>query len=662
MSEINTYNKITTLIEELNGKPDRETMFRLKTLLAYAYVVQQPEDLVNGAICGTEALHLLEDIKAPNPEYVGTLYLTMGIISQYNLSYKVAYNYIHNAIQVLGPLEDSESQVLLATAWNVKGIILKQKGDISDALKAYQKAEHIYKKQNRPGKVAAILNNKGVTLEIENRAYEALKCYAEALEYADRAKDLKTQVSLKVNIAALLVKVNKVGAAQRYLGECLDMLPENDHFRLALIYRAYASAYWTENKFHKAIFHINKALEYAQKSGIIHAILVCQEYALGIYVDGKLYQQGMVYAHEILLSSRQVNVPVMTLGRVYTYIAQCILEDETYPQYFKQYDTISRFIDQPKEIFDNILVFIDKMERIDLVRLGIECVAKYYEKVGNYKEAMKHYKSLANDFTEEYKNSKEQMLFRFYEEIEKDKNQEALNHQIQLLEQQQEISKQLKTFAHSVSHDLKSPLRTINGYSQLVLKRAKGKLDDNSIADLKTIIDTTSNMADLITNLLQLSKGDAGKVTTEMVNLNKVLYTIMQNLSVALMECSGLIKYTELPKIRGIKSFMVQLFQNLISNALKYRKKEEPPIIEVTYEDHQEHYHFCIKDNGIGIAADKIDLIFKPYTQLNEETEGSGIGLATCSKIVQLIGGEIWVKSVEGEGSEFWFSIRKDDH
>jgi signal transduction histidine kinase len=229
---------------------------------------------------------------------------------------------------------------------------------------------------------------------------------------------------------------------------------------------------------------------------------------------------------------------------------------------------------------------------------------------------------------------------------------EAKNNELQLK------NRELEQFAYVTSHDLQEPLRTISSFVEQFQKTYTERLDEKGLKFLHYITQATDRMRTLIKDLLDYSR-IGRKQELASVDCNKIVSTVLDDLDSAIKEAGAEIKTGELPMISGYKTELKQLFQNLIINAIKFRKKEVHPEIEIASYPVNGGYEFMIKDNGIGIPAEHSERIFIIFQRLHTRTEyeGSGIGLSHCKKIVELHGGKIWVKSKPGEGSTFHFTI-----
>ncbi|WP_301399845.1 sensor histidine kinase [Polaribacter huanghezhanensis] len=222
-------------------------------------------------------------------------------------------------------------------------------------------------------------------------------------------------------------------------------------------------------------------------------------------------------------------------------------------------------------------------------------------------------------------------------------------------------NKELEQFSYIASHDLQEPLRTITSFSNILYSEYNDKLDDQAKQIFTFIKQATDRMSSLIKNLLDYSRIGHKEKFTE-VNCNLLLEDISTDLTTLITKTNTTLKFKNLPIVEAYPTEFRLLFQNLISNAIKFSKKGTPPIIQIKATNKKHGWEFSVKDNGIGIAKEFKKKIFTIFQRLHvrEEYEGVGIGLAHCRKVVHLHGGEIWVKSKPNEGSTFYFTISNE--
>ncbi|VVB91877.1 Methanogenesis regulatory histidine kinase FilI [uncultured archaeon] len=217
---------------------------------------------------------------------------------------------------------------------------------------------------------------------------------------------------------------------------------------------------------------------------------------------------------------------------------------------------------------------------------------------------------------------------------------------------------ELEQFAYVASHDLKEPLRMVSSFAQLLEKRYKGRLGKDADEFIAYIVEGIIRMQAMINDLLAYSRvGTQGK-PFQPTDCEFVLNQVMVNMKVAVEQSGAVVTHDPLPTITADTSQMIQLLQNLISNAIKFRSKELPRI-HIRTEKKGDEWVFSVRDNGIGIAPEFFGRLFQIFQRGHPASEyaGTGIGLATCKKIVERHGVKIWAESVEGKGSTFYFTI-----
>jgi signal transduction histidine kinase len=225
----------------------------------------------------------------------------------------------------------------------------------------------------------------------------------------------------------------------------------------------------------------------------------------------------------------------------------------------------------------------------------------------------------------------------------------------------QRSNRELQQFAYTVSHDLREPLRMVNGYLRLLEKRYHDQLDETAIEFIDFAVDGAARMDGLIQDLLAYARVDTQGRDFVPVDCDKVVQQVLAVLRFRIEAQRAEVTCDPLPTVLGDRTQLIQLFQNLISNALKFQPPERdgPPRVHVTAEEQDTMWRFAVSDNGIGIASEHLERLFGIFQRLHtqEEYEGSGIGLAICKKIVERHGGRIWLESEVGEGTTFYFTL-----
>ncbi|MFB6290599.1 MAG: ATP-binding protein [Candidatus Bipolaricaulia bacterium] len=232
--------------------------------------------------------------------------------------------------------------------------------------------------------------------------------------------------------------------------------------------------------------------------------------------------------------------------------------------------------------------------------------------------------------------------------------EEDLRRQTERLKKSNE---KLEEFSRGISHDLKAPLQTLEGYSHILLEDYEDELDQEGIRALQALSDTTQRLRDRIESLLTYSSINMEDKGFDEIDLSELVSELREDLKY-LLEGVDLVVPGDLPRVYGNKTLLTELFSNLVTNAVKYNDKEEPKV-EIGWEEKSDKYLLWVRDNGRGIKDRYLEKIFKVFEKLNprENPEGTGIGLAVCKRIVEEHRGDIWAESELGEGTTFYFTL-----
>ena len=224
----------------------------------------------------------------------------------------------------------------------------------------------------------------------------------------------------------------------------------------------------------------------------------------------------------------------------------------------------------------------------------------------------------------------------------------------------QRSNQELQQFAYVASHDLQEPLRMVSSYTQLLADRYRGRLDDRAEKYIHYAVDGAKRMQGLIQDLLSYSRVTTQGGPIEPVDSQGALDSALANLQASITESGAIVSKDRLPAVAADPTQLAQLFQNLIANAVKFRRKT-PPRVHISADKNGKYWRFGVADNGIGIDEQYRDRIFVIFQRLHTRSEyqGSGIGLAICKRIVERHGGRIWFDSKPGKGTTFYFTLKK---
>lgn len=236
--------------------------------------------------------------------------------------------------------------------------------------------------------------------------------------------------------------------------------------------------------------------------------------------------------------------------------------------------------------------------------------------------------------------------------------QASLDTQTRYAQELTRSNAELEQFSYVASHDLQAPLSTIAGYAQLLEKRCHNQLDAQGNKFIRNIVNSCGRMQALIDDLLEYSRVGRSEKPFDVIDCNLVFEDACANLQLAIRQDQASVTRGDLPRVRGDSFQLLQLFQNLIGNAIKYRSSEAP-MVRVSASRQGDSWVFSVQDNGIGIAEQYHPRIFQLFQRLHSQKQysGTGIGLAICQRIVDRHGGRLWVESEPNRGSTFYFSI-----
>jgi signal transduction histidine kinase len=274
-------------------------------------------------------------------------------------------------------------------------------------------------------------------------------------------------------------------------------------------------------------------------------------------------------------------------------------------------------------------------------------------------EAVQDYLKRASNGNDEVTTLRDTLANLMTKEIEFINEREAREASLQAtLKELERSNSELQNFAYVASHDLQQPLRVITGFAQLLQRRYSDKLEQDGKEFTDYIVQGTKRMQQLINDLLSYSRVTTKARPFEEVDLMAVVKVALDNLQLMIEETAVEVIYSNLPTVKADASQMVQVFQNLIENAIKYRGKDRPKIVITAQRTHSE-WLISVEDNGIGFDMAHSERVFQVFQRLHteEQYEGTGIGLAICKKIVERHGGRIWVQSEIGKGTTFYFTL-----
>lgn len=291
-------------------------------------------------------------------------------------------------------------------------------------------------------------------------------------------------------------------------------------------------------------------------------------------------------------------------------------------------------------------------------------LSEAYEKAGKYQESLHYQRKYSQMLLDNFKIDKVLYMSAVQNDFERQQQERETamlkqkNEEIRLYANQLEQSnEELKQFAHAASHDLREPIRMIVSYAELLEMNLKDKLTKEQQELFGYLKEGGKRINEMVAGILAFSKVNNHSEVSA-VNLREVLQQVKSNLKMSIQSKGAIIESETLPIVRSNGVLMIQLFQNLLANAIKYNNSDQPHV-KISYVQEKEYYRFCVSDNGIGIDEKYREKVFDIFTRLQnrQQHSGSGIGLAICKKIVDRFGGDIHNQPNESGGTDFIFTL-----
>lgn len=508
-----------------------------------------------------------------------------------------------------------------------------------------------------------VLNSIAVTYGVKSDFKTAVQYFLEALAKSRQIGFRQGASNSLINTATIYANLfNYDEALERYQSALKDFDDILDSNTKVIIFNNIGNIYYTQGELIECLRYFNQSLDLSKNIGYKVMELHSLTQISRVLVAQGHYDRALEKAEEAQfivdelggnVDGRQINL--LNKGNIFFHKG----DNKT------ALKLVSRGIVAAKNIKDTV----------SEIR-GYRLMANIYEKAENYKKAYEYhvvYAQAQESFSKERRLRQTIDLEIRHSLKQKEKEIELLtqknNYQSLLIkqgeqinqqnEQLKEVNEELRQFAYVASHDLKEPLRMIGSYAQLLKVKFGKKAEGEDQLYFNFLTDGVKRMKNLLDDLLRYATVGKQDIEHSTVDLNEVFQIVIENLMVSIDENQALIEADTLPTLSTNERMMSQLLQNLISNAIKFKKANEQPLIKVKYEYKQGSHLFEVSDNGIGIAKEYQERIFVIFQRLHKKTEyeGTGIGLSICQKIVKRLGGELWLESEKGKGTSFFFTL-----
>jgi signal transduction histidine kinase/Tfp pilus assembly protein PilF len=613
---------LTDLLAKATLLDDQYTIAKAHYYLGKSYLATQnyPQALENFlAVLPFTAPIVSDKRHARSLSNIAYIYQQIG-------DYDNALRYQYKALTTQETMGDSSG--MMQTYYTLGNIFFYYKKQYSKAEQYYHKTYNLAKATDNLNITVLTMCALGSCFEKQDRLEQAEHINFEAYHLADSMHHKLGQVSALQNIGTIYTKKEKFENAADYLQQSIDLARKIDLPWGVMVGKKYLGfLYLKQGNVTAAKDYFFESLELAANINDVHQQMELHQALSGVFE-----------------SEDQKNLAFDQLKQYQELEASIYDENMLDEIYALEY--IEERVRQEEELKSSNLT-------IELLKEQAK-----YRQIRTYLLLVLFIATLIVASLIGYYYLRKQQM---YEVLEKTSNLlEEKNIQIEKSNKELAVANSdLKQFTYAASHDLKAPLRTISSFTTLLRRRNKATLDENSEEYFDFILGAVDRMQTLLTDLLDYAKLGSEHIPEKTVDLNQVVRASLFNLQESIDQTNAQIALpSSFPKVKGHETQLLQVFQNLIGNALKFHGPE-PPVLQVNFESREGHYLFSIKDNGIGIADDQKEKIFKMFARLNDHArfEGTGIGLATCRKIIERHGGQIWVDSSPGEGSTFYFTL-----
>lgn len=625
---------------------------------------------------------------------MGKSFKTRGVIAVFQSDLENALKHLQNALVNFRLINDKVGE---ANTINNLGWYYQQVGKYKESLEYFEAASSIREEIGDKKGLANSCNNLGVMYYMLGKYDKSLQKHLTAIRLWEELKERDNQAASFLNIGAVYREMDEKVLAMGNFQEGLKIAVEENNLRSMADAHSNIGDMWLENlKYKKAINHYLNALnireKLADKTGIRESLS-----SLGaVHTAQKKYHEAIAYHNRSLHIAKTIDdksgmlTQYNLLGEVqnlYNKPREALSYLMPAQQLAKELGMMPELAKTYKQISLAYLTLEDYQQAFQFQALTTEVNDQIFseEKTRVLEELKEKYESDQKEkeigmLQKEREIAKLRqrgwmilslalamacvigmLVYRYRIKV---KNTLALALQKQAIEERNhalELSNaDLEQFAYVVSHDLKQPLRTIGSFAGLISRRYPGVLDSEGKEFINYVTDGVKQMHNLLTDLLIYAQ--TGKNSTyRVMDMNEIIDTATKNLQDFIREKNASIHVEGMPFMVGNRSGMIQLFQNMISNAIKFNENQ-PPEIEIEYRDENDRHLIVVRDNGIGISADHKEKIFVVFQRLHtqEDYPGTGIGLSICQKVAKQHGGEIWIDSEPGKGSAFYISLPKD--
>lgn len=647
---------IDSLLNELLYAKDDTAKINIFLDLSWEYHNSNPAKTIEYA---KSALSLAESIKYKYGIARSLNHIGIGLDVQGELD--EAMQYYQGALDMA---TDINNDRLIRNYLNNVGLIHERKGNYNIAMEYYHRALAMVDENKNKGTASILLNNIGLIHSHEGDHKKALQ-YLERSLAIERELDNKLGISMALtNVGEQYYKLGQGAKALRYYSEALTLSEAvEDKIGISMLLNNIGEVHLKDGRFELSMDYFPKALAIAEEIGDKESVARVLNNLGKVKLKMDDPSESISYCMKGLMIAQK-----MGAKEVVKDIYQTLSENHTkignykkaleYFQFYKA-ATDSLYSEQKsKQIVELSTQYETQKRETEVVLLKEqqsknEAIIKQKTIIGWGGAMILVLVSLIAFILFKSNRQKHAYGQQLEEEVAKRTN-ELKQSNIELIKS----NKELERFAYIASHDLKEPLRNIVSFTRLIER----KIGDTASAEIKEflsfVINNSRQMHILIEDVLEYSRIENIESDNDVVDLNEILKTVIEVLGSTINEKNVCIEQNILPKVKANASQILLVIKNLVENGIKYNEKANP-VIRIEAKTENGFHLISVIDNGIGIEEQYFENIFGMFKRLHHrgEYQGSGLGLSICKKIVQNLGGEIWVESKTGEGSRFVFSL-----
>ncbi len=580
-------------------------------------------------------------------------------------NFKASLNHLQQALHIQKELKD---KINIANIYNSIGVIHENQDNYAEALRFYAKSLNTFEQLKNEMGQANVRNNIGIVQFKRGNYIAALENYYAALQVYESLKVESQLASTYNNIGVIYKRQGDITRARCYYDKCLHIRKRlGDKSGIALSFMNIGNLLKEQGTYEEALEYHQNSLQLRsnindRETGFSHLSIASTFLKLKqLNESAKHYLEAWQLSQEVKIGSMEVQA-LEGLVRIYFMHEHPMqIEAMIVAGMGEQYKGI-------EALLHHALQTAEKIEHTNAISTVCEALGTLYQQKDDFEQAffyLKKHIEFNKKLLDAQKLDAINQLQNKHELDQREKLQKInseLEETVRIRTEQLTYQNlQLKEYARIVAHDLKEPVRNISTFSNLLEQRFSDILDEEGKEYLHFILFNTRHIDQLLKDLMTytvLSNNEIADCAP--ISLNDILSNLQQILFSRIQETGTHLDISSLPSIKAQATHINQLFQNLLQNAIKFRRKDVPCVIKVNAVEQATHYLFSIKDNGIGIPLSFQKEVFRIFNRLDKKRfEGTGIGLAICQKIISMYGGEIWLESQEGVGTTFFFTLPK---